>query len=102
MLASSAFQIIEPNEDYCLEYLLEYIKSEFGIKQFEYYMTGALYPAITSKDLKRVLIPVPPVEKQKQISKYINSIKTQINELNVLSAKNKEEAIVEFEKEIFN
>lgn len=101
-IASSAFQIIEPNEDYCLEYLLEYIKSEFGIKQFEYYMTGALYPAITSKDLRRVLIPFPPVEKQKQISNHINSIKTQINELNVLSAKNKEEAIVEFEKEIFN
>ncbi len=101
-IASSAFQIIAPSEDYCLDYLLEYIKSEFGVKQFEYYMTGALYPAITSKDLRRVLIPFPPVEKQKQISNHINSLKTQIKELNVLSAKNKEESIVEFEKEIFN
>lgn len=101
-IASSAFQIIAPSEDYCLDYLLEYIKSEFGVKQFEYYMTGALYPAITSKDLRRVLIPFPPVEKQKQISGHMNSLKTQIKELNVLSSKNKEEAIVEFEKEIFN
>ncbi|ENI5844599.1 restriction endonuclease subunit S [Flavobacterium psychrophilum] len=101
-IASSAFQIIAPSEDYCLDYLLEYIKSEFGVKQFEYYMTGALYPAITSKDLRRVLIPFPPVEKQKQISGHMNSLKTKIKELNVLSATNKEVAIVEFEKEIFN
>ena len=101
-IASSAFQIIAPSEDYCLEYLLEYIKSEFGVKQFEYYMTGALYPAITSKDLRRVLIPFPPVEKQKQISNNMNLLKTQIKELNVLSATNREEAIIEFEKEIFN
>jgi len=101
-IASSAFQIIAPSENYCLDYLLEYIKSEFGVKQFEYYMTGALYPAITSKDLRRVLIPFPPVEKQKQISYHLNSLKKQIKELNVLSASNKEVAIVEFEKEIFN
>lgn len=101
-IASSAFQIIAPSEEYCLDYLLEYIKSEFGIKQFEYYMTGALYPAITSKDLRRVIIPFPPIKKQKQISNHINSLKTQIKELNVLSAKNRADAIVEFEKEIFN
>ena len=101
-IASSAFQIIAPSENYCLDYLLEYIKSEFGVKQFEYYMTGALYPAITSKDLRRVLIPFPPIEKQKQISDHMNSLKKQIKELNVLSAKNKEEAIAAFEKEIFN
>ncbi|WP_165834895.1 restriction endonuclease subunit S [Flavobacterium cheongpyeongense] len=101
-IASSAFQIIAPSENYCLDYLLEYIKSEFGVKQFEYYMTGALYPAITSKDLRKVLIPFPPVEKQKQISNHMNSLKIKIKELNALSAKNRDEAIVEFEKEIFN
>lgn len=101
-IASSAFQIIAPSENYCLDYLLEYIKSEFGVKQFEYYMTGALYPAITSKDLRKVLIPFPPVEKQKQISNHMNSLKIKIKELNALSVINKETAIVEFEKEIFN
>ena len=65
-------------------------------------MTGALYPAITSKDLRKVLIPFPPVEMQKQISNHMNLLKTKIQELNVLSIKNREEAIVEFEKELFN
>jgi restriction endonuclease S subunit len=53
-------------------------------------------------NLKKIIFPQIPVEKQNQISNHINSLKTQIKELNVLSAKNKEEAIVEFEKEIFN
>lgn len=101
-IASSAFQIIAPSDEYCLDYLLEYLKSEFGVKQFEYYMTGALYPAITSKDLRKVLIPFPPLEVQKQISNYINSLKLKIKELNILSTQNRESAIVEFEKEIFN
>lgn len=100
-VASSAFQIIEPDEKYCLEFLLEFLKSSIGVKQFEFYMTGALYPAITSKDLRRILIPVPPVEKQKEISIHINSLKNQIRELNELSRKNKEEAIKEFERMIF-
>ena len=44
-IASSGFQIIAPSENYNLEFLLEYLKSDYGIKQFELYMTGALYPA---------------------------------------------------------
>lgn len=101
-IASSAFQIIEPSENYCLDFLLEYLKSDFAIKQFEYYMTGALYPAITSKDLRRVLIPFPPVKKQKEISCNINLLKNQLTELNSLSVNNKTVAILEFEKEVFN
>lgn len=53
-------------------------------------------------NLKKVVFPQMPIEKQKEISNHINSIKAQIKELNALSAKNKEEAIIEFEKEIFN
>ena len=101
-IASSAFQIIEPNKNYCIDFLLEYLKSDFAIKQFEYYMTGALYPAITSKDLRRVLIPFPPIEKQKEISIKINLLKNQLTELNSLSINNKVDAILDFEKKVFN
>ena len=53
-------------------------------------------------NLKKIIFPNMPIEKQKQISNHINSIKSQINELKVLSVTNKDVAIVEFEKEIFN
>lgn len=58
--------------------------------------------SINTEDFLEINIPIPPLEKQKEISNHINSLKSQIEELNALSAKNKEEAIVEFEKEIFN
>lgn len=53
-------------------------------------------------NLKKIVFPLPPIEKQKEISEKIQSIKSQIKELNTLSLKNKKEAISVFEKEIFN
>lgn len=57
---------------------------------------------INAQEMQDFLFPLPPIEKQKQISNHINSIKAQIKELYLLSFKNKEEAMLEFEKEIFN
>ena len=59
-------------------------------------------PRINEDIFFNLQFPLPPIEKQKQISSHINSIKAQIKDLNVLSAKSKEEAIKEFEKEIFS
>jgi type I restriction enzyme, S subunit len=57
---------------------------------------------INAQEMQEFLFPLPPIEKQREISNNINSLKTQIKELNILSVTNKEVAIVEFEKEIFN
>ena len=100
-IASSGFQIIEPSNDYNLEFLLEYLKSDFGVKQFEFYMTGALYPAITGKDLRKILIPFPPIEIQNKIAKKTNEMKSKIKELKKRAQLNREQAIKEFENEIF-
>ena len=81
-IASSGFQVISPSESYNLEFLLEYLKSDYGIKQFEFFMTGALYPAITSKDLKKIRIPIPPISIQNEISKKIKELKKEIQGLN--------------------
>lgn len=100
-IASSGFQVISPSESYNLEYLLEYLKSDYGIKQFEFFMTGALYPAITSKDLKKIKIPIPPISIQNEISKKIKELKKEIQDLNKNSEFLKSNALKEFENEIF-
>lgn len=100
-IASSGFQIIAPSDSYNLEFLLEYLKSDYGVKQFELYMTGALYPAITSKDLRKVLIPFPPVAIQNEISDTIKRIKKDIKELLNSIVYLKHAAINDFENEIF-
>lgn len=58
--------------------------------------------SINTEDFFEIQIPLPPLEKQKEISERINSIKLEIKQLNDLSNKNKQEAILVFENEIFN
>ncbi len=100
-IASSGFQIIAPSNNYNLEFLLEYLKSDYGVKQFELYMTGALYPAITSKDLRKVLIPIPPINLQNKIANTIKQIKNEIEELLTNTLYLRDSAKKEFENEIF-
>ena len=67
-ICSSGFQVIEKSEDYNLQYILFVLQSDFCIKQFEYFMTGALYPAINKKQLEDIKIPFPPIEIQNKIA----------------------------------
>jgi restriction endonuclease S subunit len=100
-IASSGFQVISPSENYNLEFLLEYLKSDYGVKQFEFLMTGALYPAITSKDLKKIKIPIPPISIQNEIAKRIKDLKNEIRDLSQNSQNLIFISIKEFENEIF-
>ncbi len=100
-ICSSGFQVIAPNKDTNVEFLYEYLKSSIAIAQFEFYMTGALYPAITIKDLKKILIPLPPIGIQNSIVEHINEMKSQIKLLKQQAADLRAQALKDFEKEIF-
>lgn len=100
-VASSGFQIIGSKQDYNLRFLLYYLKSDYGVKQFEYFMTGALYPAITSKDLKRILIPIPPLEIQNEIASSIDELEAEIITKRNCSMVLRKKALKQFENEIF-
>ena len=100
-VCSSGFQVIAPNETNNISFLYEYLMTTPAIAQFELFMTGALYPAITNKDLKKVLIPLPTLEIQNAIVEHINEQKAQIKELKKQAEELRKEALVEFEKEIF-
>lgn len=100
-VCSSGFQVIAPNETNNISFLYEYLKTSPAIAQFELFMTGALYPAITNKDLRKVLIPLPTLEIQNTIVEHINKQKTQIKELKKQAEELRKEALEEFEKEVF-
>lgn len=99
-ICSSGFQIINSKENN-LEFLFEYLRSDAGILQFKFYMTGALYPAITSKDLKKIKIPLPPLEVQNEIVAHITGFKKQIKQLRIAAATNRTTALSDFEQKIF-
>ena len=74
-VCSSGFQVIENDQRYDLEFILDTIKLDPIIKQFEYLMTGALYPAVNSEQIKQVRIPIPPIDIQREISKDLKKLK---------------------------
>jgi type I restriction enzyme, S subunit len=100
-VCSSGFQVIEQSGTYNLEFLLEFLKSEAGIKQFEVFMTGALYPAITAKQLKAMKIPIPPLKIQNKIAYHINTLKAEIKILKFEANDLRNKAKSEFESELF-
>ncbi|MEG1838379.1 MAG: restriction endonuclease subunit S, partial [Bacteroidaceae bacterium] len=99
-VCSSGFQIINSKENN-LEFLFEYLRSDAGILQFKFYMTGALYPAITNKDLKKIKIPIPPLEVQDEIVAHITGLKKQIKQLRTAAITNRTSALTNFEQKIF-
>lgn len=100
-VCSSGFQVIAPKDEYNLSYLYEYLKSSVAITQFELFMSGALYPAITGKDLKKILIPLPPIDIQNSIVNHINKLKEQIIQFKQQAEDLRKKALEEFENEIF-
>ena len=77
-VASSGFSVIDkvsPKLD--KDFLLLFLKSFCGIKQFEQRMTGGSYPAITQEEMEKILIPLPPLAKQMEIVTKIEKMRAQ-------------------------
>lgn len=100
-ICSSGFQVIEPSEDYNLNYILEVFKSNICISQFKEAMTGALYPALNAEQLKSIRIPLPPLSIQNEIVSHINQIKKHVKELREQAKELREQAKKDFEGSVF-
>lgn len=64
--------------------------------------TQATIPIVNQDKILNIPIPVPTIEKQKEISTYINNLKNKIELLIQKSEQNKIEAIKKFENVIFS
>jgi restriction endonuclease S subunit len=81
-VASSAFANIETtSEGLDKDFLLLFLKSYAGLKQFEQRMTGGLYPAIVKTELEKLLIPIPPFGKQRSIVEKVGTLQGSIKSL---------------------
>lgn len=100
-VCSSGFQVISNRSNNNLQFLLEYLRTPAAIAQYEFYMTGALYPAITSSDLKKVEIPLPPIEIQEKIIEDVQMKRAKMIKAKEKAAKLRQDAIVQFEQAIF-
>lgn len=101
-VCSSAFQVIAPDKTYNLHFLHEFLLTSFAVEQFEHYMTGALYPAITSKDLRKIQIPLPPLAIQNEIVEHISALRAKQKHLQQQASDLRAQAQQQFEQTIFN
>lgn len=101
-VCSSGFSVIEPTEEVNLHFLKYYLMSCFGEEQLSNNMSGALYPAITSKSLMEdIYIPEIDIEQQNEIANQILTINEKIKQNYRKIDETKKEALTDFEAKIF-
>lgn len=81
-IASTGFSIIRRVKDCVLkEYLHVVLRSSVSLKQMELRSSGGNYPAIIESELKRIIIPIPPLSIQQMIVDKICVIKNKSKQL---------------------
>jgi len=63
------------------EYLWFVLRNKICLIQMEQRSSGGNYPAIAQEELGNILIPVPPLSKQKEIANHITGIRQQAQQL---------------------
>ncbi len=84
------------------DYLLFFTKSQTFKKWINSNQRVSGQPNINGQEFLTSPLLLPPIDIQLKIIQKVNLIKEEIRSLNSLSKKSKEDAIVAFEKEIFN
>ena len=73
-IASTGFCVVRNNSEAHNRYLFYYLISDLLQEQIKPFIRGAQYPAVSDKDLKSVLIPVPNLKEQIQVSALFDKI----------------------------
>ena len=64
------------------DYLFCYMLSPMFKNSINYYMTGGTAKGIRSKDLEKILIPIPSYSKQKELSKFLQLMQSLVSNIN--------------------
>jgi hypothetical protein len=70
-IASTGFSIIRAHDDVNPFYLHYALRLPSTLEQFRKWSTGSSYPAILDSDVKKTLIPIPPVAIQEEIAAQV-------------------------------
>lgn len=62
-------------------YDYRYVKAALDLLKYDYLITGGVIPKLTKEALESIRIPVPPIEKQKEIAKHITSVEKEAHRL---------------------
>jgi restriction endonuclease S subunit len=84
-IGTTGFFVLEPNEEMVnKESLWWVLRTDICQRQLEQIASGAIMPAINEKELKKLIIPIPPPEIQKEIKDKVEEIQKLRREANRL------------------
>ena len=75
-IASTGFCVLRCTEDINHHYLFMMTKSNYFINELLKNIKGANYPAVSAKEVKNVIIPIPPLDLQKQFAAIVEKVET--------------------------
>jgi len=79
-----------------------FLNSSLGQQQIKRGITGSAIPGIRTDAIKRILVPVPPTEKQRLIATEVRSIRKEARRLREEAAKEWEAAKARFEAQLLS
>lgn len=82
------------------EYLATIMRSDLILSQTKHMMTGNTHPRISNDDVKNLYIPIPSIEKQKEIVFELKARRTKARELKQTAESEWQSAKEQFEKEL--
>ena len=71
-ICSTGFCVLRPKKELERDFLFAYVCSPDFVKNLSDLVKGALYPAVTDKQVKAQVIPLPPLPEQKRIAAIID------------------------------
>lgn len=100
-IASTGFSIIREIAQYILrEYLYIVLRMPLSLEQMSLRSSGGNYPAIIESELKKVIVPIPPLDVQKDIIEMVSKMNDKAEQLKKESDALLEEAKQKAEKMI--
>ena len=101
IVCSSEFFVFDVKQDINRLFFKYVLSSGIVQKQISDATSGARMPRINETVFKNICIPLPPIEIQNTIVEHITELKDNIKRLKQEAKELRENALVEFEKEIF-
>jgi len=71
-VCSTGFTVLRPSERIVSEYLFAFVRSDQFVRPLSELVKGALYPAVTDKQVLDMEVPLPPLQEQKRIAAMLN------------------------------
>ena len=91
IVVSTGFAVLTPIANLHAHYLHHLFYTDFLTEQINKVVKGANYPAINSDDIKKFIIPLPPLDIQNQFAEFVEQVVK--NKENIKSSLNKLETL---------